>query len=80
MADSPTSLEERLMELEIKLAFQDKRVAELDETVLAQSRVIDDLQSSLKAVEEALKRMREGSSGGPVLGAYSDDDPVPSSG
>ncbi len=68
------------MELEIRIAFQEKRLTELDDTVLSQGLVIDELYGNFKAVEEALKRMRSESSSGPVLGAYSEDDPVPSSG
>jgi uncharacterized coiled-coil protein SlyX len=75
-----TQQEERFTELEIRIAFQERRLAELDETVLAQGRVIDELYGNLQAVEEALKRMRSESSGGPVLGAFAEDDPVPSSG
>ena len=75
-----TRQEERFTELEIRIAFQEKRLADLDETVLAQGRVIDELHGNLQAMEEALKRMLSGSSGGTVLGAFSEDDPVPSSG
>lgn len=71
----------RVAELEIKLTYQEQRIADLDETVLAQSRRIDEIEDTLKAVKTALLRLRaESGSGGEVLGAYPDEDPVPSSG
>lgn len=73
-------LEERVIELEIKLSYQEKRVADLDETVLAQSRRIDELEDMLKAVKVALQRLRASEGGGEVLGAYPEEDPVPNAG
>lgn len=73
-------VEERVVELEIKVSYQEKRIAELDDTVLAQSRRIDELEDMLRAVKTALQRLRESGEGGAVLGAYPEEDPVPHSG
>lgn len=76
---SPTA-DERIMELEIKVAYQEKRIAELDDTVLQHARLVREMESTLTAIRAALLRLRQESRGDPVQGVYPEDDPVPHSG
>ena len=55
------SLEERVMELESRLAFQDDTLLALNDVIVEQQRVVDRLQLQLAAL---LKRYAE------VLGQY----------
>lgn len=70
----------RVIELEIKLSYQEQRIADLDETLLSQGRRIDELEDMLRAVRMAFERLRGQGEGAEVLGAYPDEDPVPNSG
>jgi uncharacterized coiled-coil protein SlyX len=69
----------RIVEIEIKLSYAEQRVADLDETVLEQSRRIDQLEETVRLLRVALTRMAQ-TGEGEVLGAMPEDDPVPNSG
>lgn len=52
------SPDERIMELEIKVAFQDKLLAELDEVVRQLRDQIDTLRDELSTLTESLQPQR----------------------
>lgn len=77
------SFEDRFVELEIKTAYQEKRLVELEEVLVSQGRQIDELGDTVRLLQEALRRVRserQASSGEAVLGALPEEDPVPRSG
>jgi SlyX protein len=49
------STDERLLELEEKVAYQDKTIAELNDVVVTLHRLSDDLQGRLAAMERLLR-------------------------
>jgi len=73
--------DERLMELEVKLAYAEEHAQELDGVVAAHSKRLDEVEEELRLCREALRRVAANmSDAGEVLGAYDADDPVPRSG
>lgn len=64
-------LEQRLVDLESRLAFQDAGLAELGEVVLRQGRELERLQRKLDAALNDLDRLR------PLLHADAADEPPP---
>ena len=61
--ESSTSLQSQIMELEIRLAHQDRQIAELNEVITEQWRVIDQLSRQMAQMREdmlALQVPREG--------------------
>lgn len=61
--ESSTSLQSQIMELEIRLAHQDRQIAELNEVITEQWRVIDQLSRQMTQMREdmlALQVPREG--------------------
>ncbi|NDA45919.1 MAG: SlyX family protein [Alphaproteobacteria bacterium] len=61
--ESSTSLHSQIMELEIRLAHQDRQIAELNEVITEQWRVIDQLSRQMAQMREdmlALQVPREG--------------------
>lgn len=48
------SMEERIVELEVRIAFQDKLLADLDEVVRANARRIETLERELHELKEAI--------------------------
>lgn len=50
--------EDRLVELETRLAFQDHTLAVLNETVVAQGRALDALARRLELVMDDLRKVR----------------------
>lgn len=71
--------DERLVELEIKVAYQDRLLAELDSVVREQHARIDALEQLVRKLQESVVKAREGK-GEEVLGAFPEEDPVPRSG
>lgn len=72
--------DERIVELEVKVAFQEQRIAELDEALLDQSRRVAELEETVRLMKEALRRVRNEAQKEPVAGALPEEDPVPRSG
>ncbi len=61
--ESSTGLQSQIMELEIRLAHQDRQIAELNEVITEQWRVIDQLSRQMAQMREdmlALQVPREG--------------------
>jgi SlyX protein len=61
--ESSTGLQSQIMELEIRLAHQDRQIAELNEVITEQWRVIDQLSRQMTQMREdmlALQVPREG--------------------
>ncbi|RLW67633.1 MAG: hypothetical protein B6D71_16090 [gamma proteobacterium symbiont of Stewartia floridana] len=52
-----SDMDEQLVELESRIAFQDQAIHSLSETVAAQQQQIDALNSALKALREKLKAL-----------------------
>lgn len=75
-----TTDEHRIIDLEVRSAYQEKRVTELDEALVEQARRIDALEETIALLKEALRRVRSESQGAPVAGALPEEDPVPRSG
>lgn len=73
-------MDERIVELEVKAAYHEKRIAELDEALLEQSRRVDELEETVRLLKEALRRVRSEVHAEPVAGALPEEDPVPRSG
>jgi SlyX protein len=54
MLASPSPMEDRIVELEIKIAFQDKTLRELDEVVTAYAARLDALTRELEALRQGV--------------------------
>ncbi len=52
-------MESRLMELEMKLSYQESLVADLNETVINQQKEIDTLKASLSLLTKRIQELRE---------------------
>ena len=61
------SLEERIVDLEVRTAYQDKLIAELDE-------VVRELSTHVESLESLLKDLKDSANAAPVGPA---DDPPP---
>jgi uncharacterized coiled-coil protein SlyX len=83
MSDPTDALENRLMELEVKLAYQDETVSHLNAALVDKERRISALEDQVARLEKALQilaeRQRRGA-GPEVEGKMDVDDPVPRSG
>lgn len=64
-------MEERLIELETRLAFQDHVVQELNDVVVRQQREIDDLRREIEMLSNQLKTLA------PSLVENRSDEPPP---
>lgn len=51
MADSISPMDERIIELETRVAYQDKLLADLDEVVLAFARRVEKMEQKLRLLE-----------------------------
>jgi len=51
---------ERMVELEIKVTYQERLLQDLDEVVTAQSRIIDTLEKRVSALESRLRAAMSG--------------------
>lgn len=72
---------ERIAELEIKAAFQERAIADLHDALVAHHKRVEDLEARVHTLEEALKRSVRAPEGHDVvLGGMDGDDPVPKSG
>lgn len=69
------STKDRLVELEMKAAFQEKRIDDLDDALVAQTRRLLELEERVQILEEALRRVGGELAGEPVMGA--DEEPSP---
>lgn len=69
------STKDRLVELEMKAAFQEKRIADLDDALVAQTRRLLELEERVQILEEALRRVGGEVAGEPVMSA--DEEPPP---
>jgi SlyX protein len=47
-------MEERIIELEVKVAYQDRVIADLDEVIAAFTKRVEDLERQLRDLREAL--------------------------
>ncbi|MCP4043991.1 MAG: SlyX family protein [Gammaproteobacteria bacterium] len=52
-------MEERIIELETKVAFQDETIELLNQTVIQQQQAIDQLQLELKEIKSMLEARRD---------------------
>ena len=77
--DSPTA---RLIEVEVRLAFQQQTVSDLSQALIDKERRIGALEEKVAHLEKALLVLaqRTGGEKGEVLGAHPEHDPVPRSG
>lgn len=64
-------MEERLIEMETKLAFQDNTIEELSDVVYKQQLQIDQLKKELTGVQEKLRVIE------PSLTGANDEEPLP---
>lgn len=71
---------ERWIELEVKSAYQERRIADLDAALVDQAQRIDALEDTVRALQEALRRLHAARPGPHVAGALPEEDPVPRSG
>lgn len=62
-------MEERIIELEVRVAYQDKLIEELDDVVRAFTRKVEELERELKELKETVE------AGAPEVGPS--DDPPP---
>jgi uncharacterized coiled-coil protein SlyX len=76
------SLEDRMTELEMKVAFQQESIHALSTALAEKERAMRALESDMRAVHEAMRRvsakMPEDTS--EIVGKYDVDDPVPRAG
>lgn len=73
-------MDDRITELEVKSAYQEDRIKQLDDVCVEQSRRIDDLEKNVELLERALRRVRQEITKDPIAGALPEEDPVPNSG
>ncbi|MBK9656217.1 MAG: SlyX family protein [Rhodanobacteraceae bacterium] len=59
-------MDERIQELEIRVAFQDDLLTSLNQQVHAAHQVIAQLRADLLALRERVEGMKEGASGDPA--------------
>jgi SlyX protein len=64
-------MEERLIEMETKLAFQDNTIEELSDVVYKQQLQIDQLKKELTGVQEKLRVIE------PSLAGAKEEEPLP---
>ena len=70
-----------LVDLEIKLAFQEKTIADLHEALLEKEKRIASLEDAVARIEKAMRILAQRTTtAGDVLGAHPEEDPVPRSG
>jgi SlyX protein len=62
--------EQRFMELEIKVAYQEDLVQDLNQIVIKQQRQLDDLEAICKMLHERIKSLQE-------QGRATDSEPPP---
>jgi SlyX protein len=69
MSDTPRSLDDRVVELESRLAFQDDLVERLNEVIARQDRELERLAQRLKVLELRLAEVAEATAAaGPAPG------------
>ena len=73
-------MSDRVTELEVKSAYQEDRIRQLDDVIVEQARRLDALEKNVELLERALRRVRQEMATDPVAGAMPEDDPVPNSG
>jgi uncharacterized coiled-coil protein SlyX len=73
------SSEDRLVEVEMKLAFQERAIEDLSAALIDKEKRISELEDSVKKLERALQILAQRRNE-EVLGANPEDDPVPRSG
>ncbi len=65
-------MDQRLVDIETRLAFQERTLLELEEVILRQQREIDQLVNRLEVTEQRLQALAE-----PQLGDPSQEPPPP---
>ncbi|MCC7070114.1 MAG: SlyX family protein [Deltaproteobacteria bacterium] len=77
--DSPAA---QLVEVEIKLAFHERTIADLSQALVDKERRISALEERVVHLERALRvvAQRTGAPPAEIVGAHPEDDPVPRSG
>jgi len=74
------SEDERLVELEVRAAYQAQTISALHDVVVELQARVGALEDGQRRVEEALRRLATKGPAEPVLGAHPEHDPVPRSG
>ncbi len=59
------SIEDRIIELEIKFTYQDDAISQLNDVIVSQQKTIDALESRLAQMEFALERIMGSGFGDP---------------
>lgn len=77
--DSPSAA---LVEVEIKLAFHERTIADLSQALIDKERRISALEERIAHLEQAVRVLaqRAGAPPGEIAGAHPEQDPVPRSG
>ncbi len=72
----------QLVEVEIKLAFHERTIADLSHALVDKERRISALEDRIAQLEQAVRVLaqRAGAPPGDIAGAHPEDDPVPRSG
>lgn len=73
-------MDERITELEVKSAYQEDRIRQLDDVIIEQAKRLDELEKHVELIERALRRVRHEMVKDPIAGALPEEDPVPNSG
>jgi uncharacterized coiled-coil protein SlyX len=76
------SIEDRVTELEVRIAFQEDSIATLSLALAERDRAIRTLEDDVRAVREAMRRMSATmpDDKSEIVGKYDVDDPVPRAG
>ena len=80
--ESDDSAAAGLIEVEVKLAFHERTIADLSHTLIEKEQRITALEEKVAHLEKAVRLLAQRGSAdqGEVLGAHPEQDPVPRSG
>jgi uncharacterized coiled-coil protein SlyX len=80
MAGQNAELEKRLDDLEVKVAFQEKNIDDLNQALIDEAQRAAQLEAEISVLKEAVRRLSTKGQDPEVLGTLPEEDPVPESG